>query len=255
MICRLPQILPEQNTDFVHFFYTNIFYWPLNLYGKKKPYCAKTPTEPIDRIVLLSAPNPNSACNNQSSRGFGALLKGLTSVVDNSCRSRDSDPQPRVTSPTLYPLEPRLPTSSHDCPPVGAVRALIGTPPAGGALGDRLACLCLETVLLMLSNHSRGLHLGARGWTHVQIIFILGWLIPRVTIRAPMIVIGVSRVCHTMIVCAAPLRMNEQTRICIALIVLYKSHVLTHHELDYVHVVGQITLDDLGDIKSRTCPV
>ncbi len=23
-----------------------------------------------------------------------------------------------------------------------AVRALIGTPPAGGALGDRLACLC-----------------------------------------------------------------------------------------------------------------
>ncbi len=43
-----------------------------------------------------------------SSRGFGALLKGLTSVVDNSCRSRDSNPQPRVTSPSLYPLEPRL---------------------------------------------------------------------------------------------------------------------------------------------------
>ncbi len=39
-----------------------------------------------------------------SSWGFGALLKGLTSVVDNSCRSRDSNPQPRVTSPTLYPL-------------------------------------------------------------------------------------------------------------------------------------------------------
>ncbi len=33
-----------------------------------------------------------------SSRGFGALLKGLTSVVDNSCRSRDSNPQPQVTS-------------------------------------------------------------------------------------------------------------------------------------------------------------
>ncbi len=46
-----------------------------------------------------------------SSRGFGVLLKGLTSVVDNSCRSRDSNPQPQVTSPTLYPLEPRLP---HD---------------------------------------------------------------------------------------------------------------------------------------------
>ncbi len=44
-----------------------------------------------------------------SSRRFGALLKGLTSVVDNSCRSRDSNPQPRVTSPTLYPL-------GHDCP-------------------------------------------------------------------------------------------------------------------------------------------
>ncbi len=45
----------------------------------------------------------------ESSRGFGALLKSLTSVVDKSCRSRDSNPQPRVTSPTLYPLEPRLP--------------------------------------------------------------------------------------------------------------------------------------------------
>ncbi len=44
-----------------------------------------------------------------SSWGFGTLLEGLTSVVDNSCRSRDSNPQPRVTSPTLYPLEPRLP--------------------------------------------------------------------------------------------------------------------------------------------------
>ncbi len=44
-----------------------------------------------------------------SSWGFDALVKGLTLVVDNSCRSRDSNPQPRVTSPTLYPLEPRLP--------------------------------------------------------------------------------------------------------------------------------------------------
>ncbi len=47
--------------------------------------------------------------------GFGVLLKGLTSVVDNSCRSRDSNPQPRVTSPTLYPLEPRLPLSCSPC--------------------------------------------------------------------------------------------------------------------------------------------
>ncbi len=37
------------------------------------------------------------------------LLKGLTSVVDNSCRSRDFNTQPRVTSPMLYPL-------GHDCP-------------------------------------------------------------------------------------------------------------------------------------------
>ncbi len=44
-----------------------------------------------------------------SSWGFGALLKGLTSVVDNSCRSRDSNLQPWVTSPTLYPLQLRLP--------------------------------------------------------------------------------------------------------------------------------------------------
>ncbi len=43
-----------------------------------------------------------------TSWGFGALLKGLTSVVDNSCRSGDSNPQPRVTSPTLYPLEQRF---------------------------------------------------------------------------------------------------------------------------------------------------
>ncbi len=43
-----------------------------------------------------------------SSWGFGALLKGLTSVEDNSCQSRHSNPQPRVTSATLYPLEPRL---------------------------------------------------------------------------------------------------------------------------------------------------
>ncbi len=48
-----------------------------------------------------------------SSWGFGALLKGLTSVVDNSCQSRDSNPQPRVTSLTLYPLEPRLPPINY----------------------------------------------------------------------------------------------------------------------------------------------
>ncbi len=40
--------------------------------------------------------------------GFGTLLKGLTSVVDTSCQSRDSYPLPRVSSP----IRPRLPLVS-----------------------------------------------------------------------------------------------------------------------------------------------
>ncbi len=54
-----------------------------------------------------------------SSWGFGALLKGLSSVMDTSCRSQDSNPQPRVTSPTLYPLEPRLPRERTSSPRLG----------------------------------------------------------------------------------------------------------------------------------------
>ncbi len=50
----------------------------------------------------------NAAAPGEQS-GFSALLKGLTSVVDKSCQSWDSNPQPRVASPMLYPLEPRLP--------------------------------------------------------------------------------------------------------------------------------------------------
>ncbi len=64
----------------------------------------------IEQVYLIKW--PVSECDTAapgSSWGFGALLKGLTSVVDNSCRSRDSNPQPRVTSPTLYLL-------GHDCP-------------------------------------------------------------------------------------------------------------------------------------------
>ncbi len=63
------------------------------------------PIPPSNSIIF------HLACSSLScwgSWGFGALLKGLTSVVDNSCRSWDSNPQPRVTSPTLYTLEPRL---------------------------------------------------------------------------------------------------------------------------------------------------
>jgi len=69
---------------------------------------------------VFSAFNPSKCTHTWSSGqltlrhswGFGALLKGITSVVDNSCRSRDSNPQPRVTSPTLYPL-------GHGCHPLG----------------------------------------------------------------------------------------------------------------------------------------
>ncbi len=109
MICRLPQILPEQNIILCTFYVTIFSIGLWTCMAKKALPCQNTDRTHRSK-VLLSAPNPNFACNNQSSRGFGALLKGLTSVVDNSCRSRDSDPQPRVTSPTLYPLEPRLPT-------------------------------------------------------------------------------------------------------------------------------------------------
>ncbi len=47
-----------------------------------------------------------------SSLGFGALLKGLTSVVDTSCQSWDSNPQPWVTSgfkSNALTIRPRLP--------------------------------------------------------------------------------------------------------------------------------------------------
>ncbi len=77
-------------------------------------------TEYTQQWNLFSAFNPSKSAHTwssgqptmrcpRSSWGFGALLKGLTSVVDNSCWSQDSNPQPRVTSPTLYPL-------GHDCP-------------------------------------------------------------------------------------------------------------------------------------------
>ncbi len=65
----------------------------------------------------------NTHTHTRSSREFGALLKGLTSVVvlkvertliihsptDNSCQTRDLNPQPQVKSLMLYP-------SGHYCP-------------------------------------------------------------------------------------------------------------------------------------------
>ncbi len=68
--------------------------------------CSLHLTHPITHT--WSRGQPTFRCPG-SSWGFSALLKGLTSVMDNSCRSRDSDPQPQVTSPTIYPL-------GHNCP-------------------------------------------------------------------------------------------------------------------------------------------
>ncbi len=71
--------------------------------------------------LLLTHPSAHTWSSGQltlrrpgSNWGFGALLKGLISVMDNSCQSRDSNPQPRVTSTTLYPLEPRLPPNTGE---------------------------------------------------------------------------------------------------------------------------------------------
>ncbi len=67
---------------------------------------------------MFSAFNPSKWSSGQptlqrpgSSWVFGALLKGLTSVVDTSCQSRDSNPQPWVTSgfkSNALSIRPRL---------------------------------------------------------------------------------------------------------------------------------------------------
>ncbi len=73
-----------------------------------------TYTEYNDEWNVFSAFNPSKWSSGQptlrrpgSSRGFGALLKGLTSVVDTSCQSRDSNPQPWVTK--ALSIRPQLP--------------------------------------------------------------------------------------------------------------------------------------------------
>ncbi len=46
--------------------------------------------------------------------GVGALLKGLTSVMDTFCQNRDSNPQPSVTpgfKSNALSIRPRLPHS------------------------------------------------------------------------------------------------------------------------------------------------
>ncbi len=127
------QILPKQNTDFVHFIYwTNILNWLLNLallHGKyKKRYLAKALTEPIDLMALMSAPN---ASMQQSGSIDSGLIQWHTGIV-------------RFTA--LWPNSIQALSDWQRSRPM-PVRALIGTPSAGGALGHRLALLCLETVL------------------------------------------------------------------------------------------------------------
>ncbi len=69
---------------------------------------AYTHTHTHTHTHTWSSGQPTLRCPG-SSWGFGALFKGLTSVVDNSCQSWDSKPQPWVTSLTLYPV-------GHICP-------------------------------------------------------------------------------------------------------------------------------------------
>ncbi len=67
---------------------------------------------------MFSAFNPSKWSSGQptlrrpgSSWGFGALLKGLTLSMDTSCQSRDSNPQPWVTSgfkSNTLSIRPRL---------------------------------------------------------------------------------------------------------------------------------------------------
>ncbi len=73
-------------------------------------------TEYNEEWNVFSAFNPSKWSSWQPtlrrSWGFGALLKGLTSVVDTSCQSRDLNPQPWVTSgfkSNALSIRPRLP--------------------------------------------------------------------------------------------------------------------------------------------------
>ncbi len=72
-----------------------------------------------------------------SSWGFGALLKGLTSVVDTSCQSQDLNPQPWVTSgfkSNDLSIRPRLLNSLHLTHPE-RIRTWSSVQPSYGARG------------------------------------------------------------------------------------------------------------------------
>ncbi len=145
------QILPKQNTDFVHFIYwTNILNWPLNLallHGKKKHCHSKVLTEPIDLMRWWAL--QMQACNNQA-----PMTALWSNGVQASSDWQRSDPmmlgiQLGGSHISGWPCN----SLSQPCYNIVPVGALIGTPSAGGVLGHRLARLCLETVLQGMVRH------------------------------------------------------------------------------------------------------
>ncbi len=112
---------------------------------------------------MFSAFNPSEWSSGQptlrhpgNSWGFGALLKGLTSVVDTSCQSRDSNPQPRVTSgfkSNALSIRARLPCFASPSPiqrAVGRSQGLGASAPqpvgASGQLEKEQSLPCAENL-------------------------------------------------------------------------------------------------------------
>ncbi len=121
------QLLPKQNTDFVHFIYwTNILNWPLNLallHGKKE-----LPFKSTDRAHWSNGIDERSKCKHatirqhwQRSDPMGYRHVRLTVLQPNDA----GDP---VSGSHISGL-------SQPCYNVVPVHALIGAPSAGGALG------------------------------------------------------------------------------------------------------------------------
>ncbi len=96
-IYELPQILPKQNTDFVHFIYcTNILNWPLNfalLHGKKKK---ALPCQSTDRAHWSNGIDERSKCKHATIR------QQLTALWSNGIQA-SSDWQ--NSSPTMLGIQ------------------------------------------------------------------------------------------------------------------------------------------------------
>ncbi len=125
----------KQNTDFVHFLCTNILNWPLH--GKKKHcWALQIQMQTLHATIRGSnwqRPDPMAYRHRQNDSSLAQWCWGIQWGWQSYFR---------VFVPLL------ITTLYSNTTNVVAVRALIGAPPAGGALGDRLACLCLETVLI-----------------------------------------------------------------------------------------------------------